>query len=168
MIYIGLLRRKRMYKKLLVPLDGSYISEAALDHALIIARGCHVSELYLLTVVEPFRKRFTMVNEEWIGGVIRESAVIAQNYLDQMVMKLKSEGLPVIPVVVEGDPAERILKYASENDIDLIIITSHGRSEARRWVFGSVAQKIVQNSSTPVIMVPARNLQDRSILSMAD
>jgi len=157
-----------MYKRLLVPVDGSVLSEYALEDARNIIAGCGMPELYLLTVVEPFHQKSPGTGEDWNEVLKKESSILAQNYLDQLMQKLKSDGLMVKIAVVEGNPSDKILEFAEKNNIDLIVMTTHGRSGARRWIFGSVAQKVIHNSAVPVIIVPARKRQQNSVMSVAD
>ena len=67
----------------------------------------------------------------------------------------KKEGVGTRTIVVDGNPAEEIMNYAERNGIDLIVISSHGRSGASRWLFGSVAEKVSRHSTIPVLLISA-------------
>jgi nucleotide-binding universal stress UspA family protein len=146
-----------MYQKILVPLDGSELSECSLEHVKAVASGCRVPETVLLRVVEPLSAETVATLAQAGGNVLREAELDVQNkagkYLDKIKDRLKKDGLAVKAVVVDGRPAEEILDYAQKNKIDLIVMASHGRSGVSRWFFGSVAQKVMQHSSVPVLMV---------------
>jgi nucleotide-binding universal stress UspA family protein len=146
-----------MYQKILVPLDGSELSECSLEHVKAVASGCRVTETVLLRVVEPLSAETVATLAQAGGDVLREAELDVQDkagkYLDKIKDSLKKDGLAVKVVVVDGRPAEEILDYAKNNKIDLIVMASHGRSGISRWFLGSVAQKVLQHSSVPVLMV---------------
>jgi nucleotide-binding universal stress UspA family protein len=146
-----------MYQKILVPLDGSELSECSLEHVKAVASGCRVTETVLLRVVEPLSAETVAKLAQAGGDVLREAELDVQNkagkYLDKIKDSLKKDGLAVKVVVVDGRPAEEILDYTKDNKIDLIVMASHGNSGISRWFFGSVAQKVLQHSPVPVLMV---------------
>ncbi len=148
-----------MYSKVLVPLDGLELAECILDHVRTIVTGCQVSEVVLLTVVEVYEKG--LPSTTW-GGVISaeqgaelaaESIAKAKNYLTQVANRLKEEGMFVQPVVIQGKVAEGILDYAVKNQVDLIMMSTHGRSGPSRWALGSVADRVIRHSLIPVLIV---------------
>ncbi|MDD5127337.1 MAG: universal stress protein [Dehalococcoidales bacterium] len=154
-----------MYNKILVPLDGSKLGEAVVPFVNEIISGAKESrkiEIKLLQVVPSER-------DEIIQGVgsyvhipytreemeqIKRSAVA---YLDKVGGELKkSPNVTVTSLVKFGnDPAGEILKASDELNIDLVTISTHGRSGISRWAFGSVADKILRGGKTPVFMVRA-------------
>ena len=148
-----------MYNKILVPLDGFELAECILDHVRTIVTGCQVSEVVLLTAVEVYEKG--LPSTTW-GGVISaeqgaELAVVsiakAKNYLTQVANRLKEEGMSVQPVVIQCKVAEGILDYAVNNQVDLIMMSTHGRSGPSRWALGSVADRVIRHSLIPVLIV---------------
>ena len=148
-----------MYKKVLVALDGFGLAECILDHVRTIVTGCQVSEVVLLTVVEVYEKG--LPSTTW-GGVISaeqgaelavKSIAKAKNYLTQVADRLKEEGMSVQPVVIQGKVAEGILDYAVKNQVDLIMMSTHGRSGPSRWALGSVADRVIRHSLIPVLIV---------------
>lgn len=146
-----------MYKKILVPLDGSEFSESILEHVTAIATGCSVPEVILLTAIEPFPPQYFQdypVDDKWLQKVEKEALTAATSYLASVAQKLKTEGVNTQSVIVEDRPAEAIMDYAAKNNVDLIIMSTHGRSGVSRWVFGSVADKVIRNSTVPVLAAP--------------
>jgi nucleotide-binding universal stress UspA family protein len=141
-----------VYKKILVPLDGSKFAECVLDHIKSITSGCHVSEVVLLFVVEAI-KGICEFPENWVKENTKQATLFAENYLKEISADLLIKGIPVTNKVLSGRPAELILSYAQANAVDLIIISTHGRSGITRWVFGSVADKIIHQSLVPVLIV---------------
>jgi len=146
-----------MYKKILVTLDGSEFSECSLEHVKAIASGCRVPETILLRVVEPFSTEVISALAMAGGDVLRkaeqESHAEASNYLAKTRNSLAKDGLAVEVVSVDGRPAEKILDYAKKNKVDLIVMTTHGKTGVSRWFFGSVSQKVLQHSAIPVLII---------------
>lgn len=145
-----------MYKKILVPLDGSEYSECILGHVIEVAVGCHVPEVILMRVIEPFDHQFHDIPKEWLRNIEKNAKASAEEYLSRLVEKLKQEGIAVETVVGEGTPAEEILAYASKNDVDLIAMSTHGASGISRFAFGSVADKVIRHSSIPLLIASPR------------
>jgi nucleotide-binding universal stress UspA family protein len=145
-----------MYKKILAPLDGSELSECSLEHVRAIATGCNVPEVILLRVVEPLSSSTIAALAEAGGKIITEvendAKAEAKDYISRMVQKLNKEGMAVTGDIVYGGAAEEILDYTKKNQIDLIIMSTHGRSGVSRWAFGSVADKVMRHSTVPVLI----------------
>ncbi|MFC1908036.1 universal stress protein [Chloroflexota bacterium] len=148
-----------MYSKILVPLDGMELAECILDHVRTIVTGCQVSKVVLLTVAEPYEKG--LPSTTW-GGVISakhraklaiDSRAEAKDYITKIADKLREEGMLVQPVVIHGRVAEGILDYAIKNQVDLIMMSTHGRSGPSRWALGSVADRVIRHSPIPVLIV---------------
>ncbi len=153
-----------MYKKILSPVDGSELAECSLEHVREIATGCHVPEVVLLMVIEPFPPT-PGFSEEWRLKLEKDAEAEAEGYLTKLAdrLNLGSEDITVQTVVVHGRPAGNILKYASGSKVDLIIMSTHGESGVLHWVFGSVAEKVLSHSPVPVLIVspPARTTGQR-------
>jgi nucleotide-binding universal stress UspA family protein len=146
-----------MYSRILVPLDGSPFSECSLEHLKTIAVGCRVPEVILLRAVEPLSSTELASLAEAGGDLIPEIetrvSAEAEDYITRIVDELKKEGIPVSGAVVNSPAAEGILGYADKNQIDLIIMSTHGRSGISRWAMGSVSDKVVRHSAIPVLLV---------------
>jgi len=152
-----------MYKKILAPLDGSKFAECSLDHVKAIALGCNVPKIVLLRVLYPttppadvplYGQGYKDYSPDLVMQPWKQPQVEAEDYFSELNTKFKKENLPVEMVLITGsDIAETILNYAKDADIDLIIITSHGRSGPKRWLMGSVADRVVRHSTVPVLVV---------------
>ena len=145
-----------MYQKILAPLDGSDFSECSLDHVKAIATGCQVPEVVLLRVVEPIHSSDVAAYVE--AGIdttllMKDVQQSAETYIARVAESLSKAGLPAKGVVVTGWAADSIMKYAEENGVDLIIMSTHGRSGISRWVMGSITDKVVRSSRIPVLSV---------------
>lgn len=146
-----------MYKKILVPLDGSELSESSLQYAKTIAAGCGVTELVLLSVIEPVTQMAAYLSESWLKELEERNRAAIENYLTKIASKLRSEGMAIQTAIARGNPAKEILSYACDNRIDLIIMSTHGSSGITRWFIGSIARKVVRHSAIPVLMIPLRS-----------
>ena len=147
-----------MYQKILVPLDGSELAECVFPHVASFIKECHVGNIVFACVVEPtipsFHGEFpvSMEDLEERDAARRSSA---EAYIKGVVAQLQAEGASLHGEVLVGRVAESLSEYAENNEVDLIIIATHGRSGVTRWVRGSVADKILHSASVPVMMVRA-------------
>jgi len=137
-----------MYNKILVPLDGSKTAECALEHVQTIARGCSVPEVILLFVAEPVPAGLYQSSAEGNEKLM----AWGKEFLAKIEKSLLTDGVTTRSILLEGKPAETILDYAVKSDIDLIIMSTHGRSGPSRWAFGSVADRVIRHSTVPVLI----------------
>ena len=153
-----------MYQKIMVPLDGSELAECVLPHATAVAAGVKPSNVVLVRVVEPyylpyaegteFSFKIIEMEKEAEDSVDRQHVAEAAAYLERIASGLQIKG-EVEKVVLLGKPAAALVDYASQHDIDLVVISTHGRSGVKRWLRGSVAEHILQSICAPVFMVRA-------------
>jgi nucleotide-binding universal stress UspA family protein len=151
-----------VFKKILVPLDGSKLGEAALPHVenLAIIANSEVIMYQAVPpadgiVLSPDGEMLSTVPEGRAKGYASELGDAAQRYLDGLKDKLASKGVTVRTEVQLGHPAESIIDFAKTGEIDLIAMSTHGRSGISRWVFGSVADKVLHAAETPVLLIRA-------------
>ena len=147
-----------MYKKILVPLDGSELAECVLPHVESIAKGCGARDVTFVRVVEPFRIPSggeASFSEEDIKRFNSESRKAAENYLSEIVSRVKYEETNVQSEVLVGKVVDTLADYATKTEADLIVIATHGRSGVSRWVYGSVTDRILRSACVPVLMVRA-------------
>ena len=139
-----------MYKRILVPTDGSEFARKAELHALFLAKVSG-AEIIALSVSE----------NHFINGisVSEEIEQINQIFEDRCKKDLQEfedmndEGVKISSVIKEGSPAKTILEVAEEEDIDLIVIGSSGKSGFDRFILGSVSDKVVNAAKCPVLVV---------------
>jgi nucleotide-binding universal stress UspA family protein len=148
----------KAFRRLLVPLDGSSLAEAALGPALDLARPSQ-GELLLMQVVEALDSRVAAHAEmdtppPSLSTAEQEAA--AQAYLDGVADGLRREGVAVRTLVTVGYAPEAIPEVAAAEKVDLVVMSTHGRSGLSRWVFGSVAEKVVRLAACPVLLIRAR------------
>lgn len=140
-----------MYQKILAPLDGSELAECALGHVRMVATGCQVPEVILLTAIEPIRQSFSL-SEELLRDIKARNQDSAEDYVAKVANDLKKDNIAAKTVIVSGDPTDTILDYIKQNQVDLVIMSSHGRSGVTRWAFGSVADRVLRHSTAPVLI----------------
>jgi nucleotide-binding universal stress UspA family protein len=142
----------KRYRHLLLPLDGSDTAEIALADAASVAAS-NGARLTLLYVVPPALAEMygaaTIVADHREG--LRGDA--AHRYLDSVRAKLEATPIEAHTAVAVGEAAEAILAYAGEHGVDLVVMATHGRSGWRRWVLGSVAERVLHAAAEPVLLV---------------
>jgi nucleotide-binding universal stress UspA family protein len=156
------------YQRILVPLDGSELAARALPHAETLAKLSNARVVLLqvipttamlasetsvpspglgLPTVDPF------VSTSQFQAVEDTMTEEAKTTLDEAAARLRTSSLQVETVVLKGAPADAILSYAKERQIDLIVMSTHGRTGLARLVFGSVAENVLHHASCPVLLV---------------
>lgn len=138
-----------VYKHILVPLDGSELAEEALLPALSIAQLMQAS-LTLIRVIPPFVRE---VDEQYTAAATDILQEKAGAYLLTVHEQLTAVHVPVTIKLAAGAVAETIIEYAAAHGIDLIVLSSHGRSGISRWVFGSVAERVVRGAACAVLVI---------------
>lgn len=143
-------------KTVFVPLDGSPLAEKVLPQVIPIAKKLAL-QVHLLRVYAPPLSAYVAADGMIVPGAVDFQNPLkeeAQSYLDAKVAELQAEGLErVVATALEGDAADEIIELALKTSDNLIAMTTHGRSGLGRWVMGSVAEKIVQHSRDPVLLV---------------
>ena len=133
-----------MYNRILIPLDGSELAEAIAPHVEAVAAGTE-AEVILLQVL-PAKGAFPKT--------AAKERHDAEDYLMGVEQRFLDKGINARFTIRHGsDEAAEIVDYAEVNDVDLIAMSTHGRSGVRRWVFGSVASKVLQGTCKPVLLV---------------
>jgi nucleotide-binding universal stress UspA family protein len=143
-----------MYRKILVPLDGSKTAEGVMPHAKALAYS-EGAELVLLTVASnPMDFVFSdpgVANKE-----IEEQQKRSKKYMTDVENELKAAGFKVSILLREGPIADVILRTSEEVGADVIAMSTHGRTGPARWLLGSVADRVVRNSKIPVLLIRAK------------
>lgn len=143
-----------MYRRILVPLDGSDLAEQALGHAVAQASQFQ-AELVLLRVVEPF-PHARGISLSALDQIRRQSHTWAGQYLERTAGGIRQPGLSVVHDIIDGRPHTAIAEYAEANEVDLIVMSTRGQSGLSRWLIGSVADRVMRGVRVPVLLVYAR------------
>ena len=131
-----------MYRRMLVPLDGSEVAEVVFPYARKLA-GRLGTEVILLHISNPGLKPFLPMS---------------QAYIEHAASVIKTGAIQPITVrgdLISGYPSDEIIRYSEENKIDLIVVASHGRGGSKRSEMGSVAERVMRSAKIPVLLVPA-------------
>lgn len=138
-----------MYRNILVPLDGSKLAEEILPEVKNLARltGAEISLLRVELIhtfpgVDPTERQVEAVQK-------------AQDYLDELAEQLRAENLKVSTHVRYGHEAMEILDHAAQDEIDILAMSTHGRTGLGRWALGSVAERVLRHSPKPVLLTRA-------------
>ena len=143
-----------MYKRVLVPLDGSELAEVVFSYATELAARLEL-DLVLLHVADPHERDLLPLHRAYVeraAEVLKRQSEELQKKAD---IQPKGEGVAARGELAVGHPGEEILECALRHDIDLILMATHGRSGIKRWALGSVADKVLRVSKTPVCLVRA-------------
>ena len=149
------LKQNKLFKRILLPLDGSEIGAVAVPYSELLAQALG-AELVLFQVVEPLKPPMvgSDVNFPFNAPALdEEKRADSAIYLNGVAERFRKWGFKVSTVVVSGSPANQIIDYAKANAIDLIAMSSHGRTGLGRWVFGSVTDKVLHAGDTPVLVI---------------
>ncbi len=141
-----------MFNRILVPLDQSPIAESVLPHVVAFAE-VYQAEVKLIHVMDcpAATDRFQPIDPlAW-----RLCKAEAEAYLNDITGRLNQVGLEPEPILLEGQPAQTIIEYARRHDINLIIMSSHGKTGLSRWNVNSVVRKIIQESLISCLVVRA-------------
>lgn len=144
-----------MYRKILVPLDGSPKSEQSLPVAQQLAEPMG-SSLHLLVAVDLGKVLFVNRNDKLPTDFERlgnQQAAEAEKYLAEWKARLESQTFEVTTHVEQADPRDAILNFAKSEGIDLVVMTSAGKSNWMRWISGSIADQVLRSAPCPVLVV---------------
>lgn len=155
-----------MFKKILVPLDGSELAAKILPQVVDLARS-EKAEIALLTVGSISGvAHLVETDPSLVDKAVKALKNAAENYLTTTANDLKAKGLKVSWVYREGLPAQEIIKYAAEVPCDLIAMATHGRGDVA-WILGSVTEKVISHATMPVLLmrvIEPQPLMDKSEL----
>jgi len=141
-----------MYKKILVPLDGSELAEKALDHAEKLAETFN-AEIILFRVV-PFMPTYGAPELVASFVVDDKQKEAAERYLATLAEELKKRGFKVTAKVKTAlNVAAEIIDFTKGSGVDLIVMCTHGHSGITRWVLGSVTHKVLMGAETPILLI---------------
>ncbi|HPK53877.1 MAG TPA: universal stress protein [Smithellaceae bacterium] len=147
-----------MYKKILIPLDGSEVAECALSHVKNLVKDGSGKEIIILKVF--------WADDPYIGGwrdpsltdninELKEKLILnSKKYLADVQSRLAAEGLQVKTEILNNDrTADTIAEYARKNGIDLIVIATHGYTGLKKMMLGSVALEVLHDATMPVLLI---------------
>jgi nucleotide-binding universal stress UspA family protein len=143
-----------MKTQVLVPLDGSSLAEQALPCAMALGRGLPAELVLFHAVSIPSDTREILDNAGRDADALMEHMEAkAESYLEKVADRLQDAGMSVHQVIWHGAAAEAIVDYAEQAGIQQIVMATHGYTGVSRWTHGSVAERVLQSASVPVLMV---------------
>lgn len=155
-----------MYKRILVPLDGSERAEKILPHVETLA-SLSKSTVILLDVIEPVSAGFTPSMSMMVTPPPQELEIYwksmqaaedeAKEYIQKQAERLNKMKIETEVVIVRGDPVNSIVNTAREKNADLIAMTSHGRTGLERVFYGSVTSGVLHKVDRPLLLIRAQN-----------
>jgi nucleotide-binding universal stress UspA family protein len=158
-----------MLRHILIPLDGSDLAERAIAVAARIAKVTEASEISLVRVVRAPAEFETSVTDAavWAPAADEDEKRKANDYLHEVAQRPELAGLAVTERIYAGPPSATLVMAAKSLGVDLIVMTSRGRSGITRWLLGSVAEGVSRESSTPTLIVRADKADDKITLGGA-
>ncbi|MDO8715836.1 MAG: universal stress protein [Dehalococcoidales bacterium] len=149
-----------MYKKILVPLDGSKLAECVLPHLETVLKGCESPEVVLVQAVEPFsipygREVGQLKSLEEVKTFETHQKTDAEKYLSLIIARLEKKGIKARAEVIYGKAIEALTGYINSSEVDLVIMATHGRTGISRRVWGGVAEHVLRSVCTPILMIRA-------------
>lgn len=146
-------KSKKAIERILVPLDGSELGQAALPYAemLTLKTGAALDLLHIISPPGAIEASL-LTGPDWIK-LIQVLQKAGEEYLKEVIQQLAERGIKATYEVMTGEPADKIVQYAEEKKASLIAMSTHGRTGLARWVMGSVADKVVHGASMPVWLV---------------
>ncbi len=148
-----------MYKKMLVLLDGSNLAEVVFTYAQELS-GRLCLDLELLHVCSPQEAEQLPMRRAYLEHMSEILKANAEKIRSDSGCKPDEKDIQAKGTVVVGYPAEEILKYVDENDIDIVMLSTHGRSGVKAWDLGAVASKVIHGSNVPIWLVPTELRED--------
>jgi nucleotide-binding universal stress UspA family protein len=139
-----------LFNRILLPLDGSKLAERAIPHAILFAR-CFDSKIILLHILDPAQHVDSFQAVEPLNWQLMKAE--ADLYMQAMAARLREHQLDVETVIREGKTPENIIDFSHAENIDLIILSTHGKSGLSRWNMSSVVYKVLEKAYLPVLVV---------------
>lgn len=139
-----------MYDEILVATDGSEQSERILEHAIELASKLGAT-LHGLYVVD--RSGIQTTSADMREALVEEFEETGERALDDVRSAAEADDVDVVTQMSEGRPFEEISDYANDNDLDLIVMGTHGRSGLQHILMGSVAEKVIRHADVPVHLI---------------
>lgn len=141
----------KLYKKILIATDGSEYTKNAIDYGIDLAKSTG-AKLFVIYVVDTAAFASIPMDAAWesMYELLNQEGNQAIKYV---VEKAEAEGLEIEGKLIEGHPADEIIKSSESNSVSLIVMGTLGKSGLDRFLLGSVAEKVVRNSKIPVLVV---------------
>jgi nucleotide-binding universal stress UspA family protein len=153
---------KDALKRLLVPLDGSALAEEVLPQAITLAQttGASILLLQVIQTIDPTNQRLLFSTKAEAESALQWWTEESERYLERVGERLQAAAVPYATRVRTGDPDRVICATTVDAAIDLVVMSTHGRTGFRRWVYGSVANKVLRGVECPLLLMRSRSVDD--------
>jgi nucleotide-binding universal stress UspA family protein len=145
-----------MYDTILVPTDGSAAAGRALEEAIALASETGAT-LHVLYVVDTGAARWSAIGDDEFGAEVQQVLEYlereGETATDDLATVAEDAGVEVVTAVEEGTPHRCILEYAADNDVDVVVMGTHGRRGLDRFILGSTTERVVRTADIPVLTV---------------
>jgi len=140
-------------KQILLPIDFSEFSKISLPYAIDLAKkfksDIHIIHVFDENILDPYYFSNPKSSQEFFQHVQNDF----QKTIDSLIEDFDTEGINIIPILANGTPFVEIIRYSKKEKIDLIIISTHGRSGLSQMLIGGTAEKIIRKAPCPVLTV---------------
>jgi nucleotide-binding universal stress UspA family protein len=148
---------------ILIATDGSETANEAADFGIEIV-GCTGAKIYAVYVIDTTPYRSVSLDKIWSRETLDEFERVGHEATSYVEKIGKAAGLEVETRVLRGHPAEKILSFSEDNNINMIIVGSLGKGGYERALLGSVSEKIVRHAKTPVLVVRERHKSEKKLI----
>jgi nucleotide-binding universal stress UspA family protein len=141
-----------MFDKILIPLDGSGLAEVALPYAEELAARLG-SEITILHVCDPLEAQYRHMHEFYLQKIVE----VTKHNIESYHQGTHKQAVKVNLLTLTEHPAEQIVDYAEKENVSLIVMATHGKSGLKRWILGSVAEKVLRSTKQPIALIRAKD-----------
>ncbi|MDM7919332.1 MAG: universal stress protein [Methanosarcina sp.] len=150
-------------RQILIATDGSETANEAADFGIEMV-GCSGAKVYAVYVIDTTPYRSVSLDKIWSKETLEEFERVGHEATSYIEKIGKAAGVEVESRVLKGNPAEKIISFAEDNNIDMIIVGSLGKGRYERAVLGSVSEKIVKHAKVPVMVVREKHRSDKKLI----
>ena len=150
---------------IVVPLDGSELSERAIPYATMLAKTNGARLLFLL-VWEEADEALTATLPEVSDELFRTGEQYYENYLKDVAQRTQAQGVAVDGEAITGNAVDEVLRVVRERDASYVVLSTHGRSGVTRWVYGSTAGRLIQEALVPTLVVGPNTPEAKGVPSV--
>ena len=151
--------KSAIFKKIMVAIDGSELVKQAVKSAVEIAKLSE-AKLYAVHVIALVSHSILQsLDEEWKKTMKKQFTIKSEKATAYVENVGKAANIEVKSVIIEGSPANEIIDFAEKNDIDLIVMGTHEKTELQRFLIGSVTENVIRHSRKPVLVIRGETVE---------
>jgi nucleotide-binding universal stress UspA family protein len=154
--------KSKPQRRILIATDGSKACENVADLGVEIAKW-NGAKIYALYVIDITFFDSILMDESWVKNAYEQFEKVGRAAICCIEESAEAAGIEAAPVLLKGNPAEKILDFAENQKVDMIVVGSTGKSGIGRFMLGSVSEKVVRNSKIPVLVVREKIKPERFV-----